>query len=77
MWLLADRVSGYRPSGHIGVNTLKVIHRSCELSKAVDQPVDNSYFHCVETTKPVAMKPNPTTMFQFPSASMGSELFVT
>jgi hypothetical protein len=29
------------------------------------------YFHCVETTKPPAMKPKPTTMFQLPSASTG------
>ncbi len=31
------------------------------------------YFHCVETTNPTAMKPKPTTMFQSPSASTGSE----
>ncbi len=77
MGLLAERVFVRHASGHIGVNVLKVIHRSCELSKAVDQPVDNFHFHWVETTKPVAMKPKPTTMFQFPSASMGSELLVT
>lgn len=36
-----------------------------------------SYFHCVETPNPAAMKPKPTTMFQLSSASMGSEPSVT
>lgn len=35
------------------------------------------YFHCVETPNPAAMKPKPTTMFQLPRDSMGSELLVT
>ena len=35
------------------------------------------YFHCVETPKPAAMKPKPTTMFQLPSDSIGSSLSVT
>jgi hypothetical protein len=35
------------------------------------------YFHCVETPNPAAMKPKPTTMFQLPSESMGSEPSVT
>ncbi|GGQ03505.1 hypothetical protein GCM10010233_20080 [Streptomyces pseudogriseolus] len=35
------------------------------------------YFHCVETPNPAAMKPKPTTMFQLPSLSMGSEPSVT
>ncbi|GAX54109.1 hypothetical protein SO3561_05644 [Streptomyces olivochromogenes] len=46
----------------------------------VDNSVDNpgqSYFHCVETPNPAAMKPKPTTMFQLPRASMGSEPSVT
>ncbi len=30
-----------------------------------------SYFHWVETPKPPAMKPKPTTMFQFPSDLTG------
>ncbi len=72
-----DQGSLRRSPGHIGVNTRKVIHRSCEFSKAVDQPVDNSYFHWVETTNPVAMKPKPTTMFQLPSEWMGREPSVT
>ncbi|KPI18843.1 hypothetical protein OK074_7808 [Actinobacteria bacterium OK074] len=37
----------------------------------------NGYFHCVETPNPAAMKPKPTTMFQLPSASTGSEPSVT
>lgn len=55
----------------------------------VDSAVDNSgqglrtallgwrYFHCVETPKPAAMKPKPTTMFQLPSGSIGSLPSVT
>lgn len=35
------------------------------------------YFHCVETPNPAAMKPKPTTMFQLPNASTGSEPSVT
>lgn len=35
------------------------------------------YFHWVETPKPAAMKPKPTTMFQLPSESMGNEPSVT
>ncbi len=38
---------------------------------------DARHFHCVETTKPSAMKPKPTTMFQFPRASTGSSPWVT
>lgn len=36
-----------------------------------------SYFHCVETTNPPAMKPNPTTMFQAPSAPIGRSPWAT
>ncbi len=36
-----------------------------------------SYFHWVETPNPAAMKPKPTTMFQLPSCSTGSEPSVT
>ena len=75
--LRGDRGVPVRSPGHIGVNARKVIHRSCEFSKAVDQPVDNFYFHWVETTNPVAMKPKPTTMFQLPNASIGREPSVT
>lgn len=39
--------------------------------------LDSRYFHCVETAKPPAMKPKPTTMFQLPRASMGSLPSVT
>lgn len=35
------------------------------------------YFHCVETPKPAAMKPKPTTMFQLRIASIGIEPSVT
>ncbi len=35
------------------------------------------YFHWVETPKPAAMKPKPTTMFQLSRLSMGSEPSVT
>lgn len=35
------------------------------------------YFHWVETPNPAAMNPKPTTMFQLPSWSMGSEPSVT
>ncbi len=35
------------------------------------------HFHCVETPKPAAMKPNPTTMFQLPSESIGMDPSVT
>ncbi|GFH36537.1 hypothetical protein SCWH03_27660 [Streptomyces pacificus] len=35
------------------------------------------YFHWVETAKPPAMKPKPTTMFQFPSDLTGSDPSVT
>ncbi len=74
-----------RLGSHTGVNTRWVIHRSSFLfptvwTTAVDNSVDSpgeSYFHCVETPKPAAMKPKPTTMFQLPSASMGSEPSVT
>lgn len=38
---------------------------------------ETGYFHCVETPNPAAMKPKPTTMFQLPSDSTGSELLVT
>jgi hypothetical protein len=63
-----------------------------KFSSAVDQPVDNSarrgsglleeafclrHFHCVETTKPAAMKPKPTTIFQLPIDSIGNLLAVT
>lgn len=55
---------------------------------AVDNAVDKSgesltagwwtgYFHWVETPKPAAMKPNPTTMFQFPKLSSGRSPSVT
>lgn len=54
------------------------------VDNSVDNPgqsyLDNpgqSYFHCVETPNPAAMKPKPTTMFQLPRASMGSEPSVT
>ncbi len=58
----------------------------------VDKTVDNSvhsrgqsrtrargrrYRHCVETPNPAAMNPKPTTMFQLPSMSSGSEPSVT
>ncbi len=68
---------------HTGVNRRKVIHRSSDLfptvDKFVDRSVDNSggrgsgrsYFHWVETAKPAAIKPKPTTMFQFRRSSMG------
>lgn len=36
-----------------------------------------AHFHWVETTNPAAMKPKPTTMFQFPRASTGIEPSVT
>ncbi len=35
------------------------------------------YFHWVETTKPAAMKPKPTTMFQFFRDSTGMSPLVT
>lgn len=41
------------------------------------QPVEQRYFHCVETPNPAAMKPKPTTMFQLPSGSIGSLPSVT
>lgn len=40
-------------------------------------PRGEGYFHCVETPNPAAMKPNPTTMFQLPSDSIGSWVSVT
>lgn len=66
----------------------RVIHRSSVFSSGVDDAVDNSwgelpseagrcYFHCVDTPNPAAMKPKPTTMFQLPSASIGSWVSVT
>ena len=61
-------------TGRTGVNLVEVIHRSSDLFPTVDNCVDKratSYFHCVETTNPPAMKPKPTTMFQLPSASTG------
>ena len=75
-------------TGHTGVNPVVVIHRSSHLFNTVDNGVDNpvddaasspvgSYFHCVETTNPPAMKPKPTTMFQLPSASIGRLPWVT
>ncbi|GGV02348.1 hypothetical protein GCM10010260_43930 [Streptomyces filipinensis] len=42
-----------------------------------DEGYYEGYFHCVETPKPAAMKPNPITMFQLSSASMGKEPSVT
>lgn len=39
--------------------------------------LSSGYFHCVETPKPAAMNPKPTTMFQLSSLSMGSEPSVT
>lgn len=41
------------------------------------QVSEDGHFHCVETPNPAAMKPNPTTMFQLSSASIGSEPSVT
>lgn len=38
---------------------------------------DRRYFHWVETPKPAAMKPKPTTMFQFLIDSIGIEPSVT
>lgn len=79
-------------TGHTSVNPVVVIHRSSHLFNTVDNGVDNpvddaasspasspvgSYFHCVETTNPPAMKPKPTTMFQLPSASIGRLPWVT
>lgn len=56
----------------------QAVSRWSELSIACGYPVDNFfYFHCVETPKPAAMKPKPTTMFQLPKASMGSRVSVT
>lgn len=40
-------------------------------------PWNGAYFHWVETPKPAAMKPKPTTMFQLPSGSIGSLPSVT
>lgn len=37
----------------------------------------NRYFHCVETPKPAAMKPKPTTMFQLLMDLTGSVPSVT
>lgn len=37
----------------------------------------NRYFHCVETPKPAAMKPKPTTMFQLLMDLIGSVPSVT
>ncbi len=37
----------------------------------------SAYFHCVETPKPAAMKPKPTTMFQLPIDSTGKSPLVT
>ncbi|GHC36880.1 hypothetical protein GCM10010507_07720 [Streptomyces cinnamoneus] len=77
---------------HTGVNAREVIHRSSEFSPTVDEGVDNSkegsgqnrppalgkgYFHWVETTNPAAMKPKPTTMFQFFRDSTGMSPLVT
>lgn len=45
--------------------------------RAAERVSDRSYFHCVETPNPAAMKPKPTTMFQLPSASKGSWVSVT
>lgn len=61
---------------------VQVIHRSSVFSSAVDNTVDNTtesltYFHWVDTPKPPAMKPNPTTMFQLPRDSIGSRVSVT
>lgn len=75
-------------TGRTGVNRVEVIHRSSDLFPTVDNHVDKSraplpgagprrYFHCVETTNPPAMKPNPTTMFQLPNASTGRLPWVT
>ncbi len=38
---------------------------------------DRRYFHCVETPKPAAMKPKPTTMFQLRIDSTGMVPSVT
>ncbi len=56
-----------------------------KLSSAVHNAVDKlggavpgaGYFHWVETPKPAAMKPKPTTMFQFRIDSTGREPSVT
>lgn len=47
--------------------------------RPLDRPDRGSsrYFHCVETPKPAAMKPKPTTMFQFRMDSTGMEPSVT
>lgn len=44
---------------------------------SVTSPAAEPYFHWVETPNPAAMKPKPTTMFQLPSESIGSEPSVT
>lgn len=48
-----------------------------ELDERPAGALDRRYFHCVETPKPAAMKPKPTTMFQFRSDSIGMDPSVT
>jgi len=59
----------------------EVIHRSSDLFPYLWITLwvtsGQSYFHCVETPKPPAMKPKPTTMFQLPSALIGRSPSVT
>jgi hypothetical protein len=48
-----------------------------ELDERLRWTLGPRYFHCVETPKPAAMKPKPTTMFQFWIDSIGIEPSVT
>lgn len=73
-------VAQTQSSSHTSVNILKVIHRSSDLFPTVDNLVDKAvdhHFHWVETPKPAAMKPKPTTMFQLLRLSIGRSPSVT
>lgn len=48
-----------------------------ELDERPVRTLDRRYFHWVETPKPAAMKPKPTTMFQFRIDSIGIDPSVT
>ncbi len=56
--------------GELDEAPARVLDRRCP-------PAWSSYFHWVETPNPAAMKPKPTTMFQFRIDSSGREPSVT
>ncbi|GGQ36568.1 hypothetical protein GCM10010250_02360 [Streptomyces althioticus] len=74
MWTRAVDNSGDNPAQSCG--SLRAGQGSAAGRSRAPSPV-RRYFHCVETPNPAAMKPKPTTMFQLPSWSMGSEPSVT